>query len=45
MFDDEDLEKIFSDPQTSNIPINYQSTMISVIERVLEEKQRNANEF
>lgn len=37
MFSDEILEKIFSHPETKNIPIAEQSTMIQVIESVLEE--------
>lgn len=37
MFDDEVLEKIFSNPEVSNIPIDNQSTMIRVIEKTLEE--------
>lgn len=37
MFDDEVLEKIFSNPEVSNIPIDNQSTMIKVIEKTLEE--------
>ncbi len=37
MFDEEILEKIFSDPEAQDIPIGYQSTMIHLIERTLEE--------
>lgn len=37
MFDDNVLEKIFSSPEVSNIPIENQSTMIRVIEKTLEE--------
>ena len=44
MFSDEILEKIFSHPEPSKIPIGCQSTMIHVIEEVLEETD-NANEF
>ena len=44
MFSDEILEKIFSHPETSKIPIGCQSTMIHVIEEVLEEIE-NVNEF
>lgn len=44
MFSDEILEKIFSHPETSKIPIGCQSTMIHVIEEVLEETE-NVNEF
>lgn len=43
MFDDKILEKIFTDPETQKIPIGYQSTMIRVIEKILEEN--NAVEF
>ena len=44
MFSDEILEKIFSHPETSKMPIGCQSTMIHVIEEVLEETE-NVNEF
>ena len=44
MFSDEILEKIFAHPETSKIPIGCQSTMIHVIEEVLEEAE-NVNEF
>ena len=44
MFSDEILEKIFSHPETSKIPIGCQSTMIHVIEEVLEDVE-NVNEF
>ena len=44
MFSDEILEKIFAHPETSKIPIGCQSTMIHVIEEVLEET-KNVNEF
>ena len=37
MFSDEILEKIFLNQEMQNIPIKYQSTMITVIENVLEE--------
>lgn len=37
MFNDEILEKIFADEEVQKVPIGYQSTMVSVIERVLEE--------
>lgn len=43
MFSDEILEKIFTDPEAQKIPIGYQSTMIRVIEKVLEEN--NVMEF
>lgn len=39
MFSDETLEKIFADPETQKVPIGYQSTMIHVIERILEEEE------
>ena len=38
------LEKIFARPETNKIPIGCQSTMIHVIEEVLEEAE-NVNEF
>ena len=44
MFSDEILEKIFAHQETSKIPIGCQSTMIHVIEEVLEGVE-NANEF
>ena len=44
MFSDEILEKIFSHKETSKIPIWCQSTMIHVIEEVLEDIE-NVNEF
>ena len=44
MFSDEILEKIFAHPETSKIPIGCQSTMIHVIEEVLEDVE-NVNEF
>ena len=44
MFSDEILEKIFAHPETNKIPIGCQSTMIHVIEEVLEEAE-NVNEF
>lgn len=44
MFSDETLEKIFSDPETQKVPIGYQSTMIHVIEKILEE-EKNVDEF
>ncbi len=37
MFSDEILEKIFADKQIQKIPFDYQSTVIHVVERVLEE--------
>lgn len=44
MFSDETLEKIFSDPEAQKVPIGYQSTMIHVIEKILEE-EKNVDEF
>ena len=44
MFSDEILEKIFAHPETSKVPIGCQSTMIHVIEEVLEDVE-NVNEF
>lgn len=37
MFSDEILEKIFANPESHKVPIGYQSTMIHVVENVLEE--------
>ena len=39
MFSDEILEKIFEHPETRKVPIGYQSTMIRVVEEVLEEME------
>ena len=44
MFQDETLEKIFADQEAQKVPIGFQSTMIHVIEKVLEEES-NADEF
>ena len=44
MLKDEILEKIFSNKEMQMIPIGCQSTMIHVIEEVLEEAE-NVNEF
>ena len=44
MFSDEALEKIFSSKEIQEIPIAYQSTIIHVIENILEEEE-NANKF
>ena len=44
MFSDETLEKIFAHPETRKIPIGCQSTMIHVIEEILEEEKID-NEF
>ena len=43
MFSDEILEKIFSSPELKDIPISEQSTMIHVIEDVLEEMGVNTD--
>lgn len=43
MFSDEILEKIFSDPEAHLVPIGYQSTMIHIVERVLEEMGVDTN--
>lgn len=45
MFSDEILEKIFSHPEAVKVPVGCQATMVSVIEEILEEAQKNANEF
>lgn len=37
MFSDSVLEKIFAEKEIQKIPFEYQSTIIHVIERVLEE--------
>lgn len=37
MFSDEILEKIFSHPDISQVSVGSQSTMINIIEEVLEE--------
>lgn len=44
MFTDEILEKIYSNPEVDKIPISYVSTMISVIEKVIEEN-KDVDEF
>ena len=44
MFQNETLEKIFADQETQKVPIGYQSTMIHVIEKILEE-EKNVDEF
>jgi hypothetical protein len=43
MFSDEILEKIFSHPDTSKVSLGGQSTMIHVIEEVLEERGVDIN--
>ena len=37
MFSDKLLEKIFADKEIQRVPFEYQSTVIHVVERVLEE--------
>ena len=37
MFSDEVLEKIFASKEIQRVPFDYQSTVIHVVERVLEE--------
>ena len=44
MFSDEILEKIFADKEIQRVPFDYQSTVIHVIERVLEEMGVNVND-
>lgn len=44
MFTDEIYEKIYSNPEVDKIPISYVSTMISVIEKVIEEN-KDVDEF
>ena len=46
MFSDEILEKIFTHPEAKTVPIGYQSTMIHIVEEVLEEeKNKDADEL
>lgn len=45
MFSDEILEKIFSDPESHKVPVGYQSTMVRVIEKALEESPDYVNKF
>ena len=37
MFSDSVLEKIFADKEIQRVPFEYQSTVIHVVERVLDE--------
>ena len=37
MFSDDILEKIFTNPETVNVPIVYQSAMIRSIEKILDD--------
>lgn len=39
MFTEEILERIFSDSEVQKIPIGCQATMVTVIERILEEME------
>lgn len=43
MFNDEILEKIFSDKRTYDVPIVYQTIMIKVIEEIIEAQNENDN--
>ena len=43
MFSDEMLEKIFSDKEMQSIPIGYQSTIIHVIEKIIEEEREESD--
>ena len=44
MFTDEILEEIFADKEIQKIPFDYQSTIIHVVERVLEKKGVKVND-
>lgn len=44
MFSDEILEKIFADKEIQRVPFDYQSTVIHVVERVLEEMGVNLDD-
>ena len=44
MFSDEILEKIFSAQEISTVPIVYQSMMIEIIEKILEEMGVNISD-
>lgn len=44
MFSDEVLEKIFADKEIQRVPFDYQSTVIHVVERVLEEMGVNLDD-
>lgn len=39
MFSDEILEQIFNDERVRSIPLTYQSTMIHVVEDILDEQE------
>lgn len=44
MFSDKVLEKIFADKEIQRVPFDYQSTVIHVVERVLEEMGVNLDD-
>lgn len=44
MFGDSVLEKIFADKEIQRVPFDYQSTVIHVVERVLEEMGVNLDD-
>lgn len=44
MFKDEILEKIFDDKEMKTVPIGCQATVVSVIDRILEET-KEANPY
>ena len=41
MFTDEILEKIYSNPEVDKIPISYVVRVVSIVENVLEEEEKN----
>jgi hypothetical protein len=41
MFTDEILEKIYSQEEIQKIPISYVVTVVSIVEIVLEEEEKN----
>ena len=46
MFTDEILEKIYSQDEIQKIPISYVVTVVSIVEKVLEEEEKkNVNKF
>lgn len=44
MFSDSVLEKIFAEKEIQKVPFEYQSTVIHVVERVLEEMGVDVND-
>ena len=44
MLEDSVLERIFADKEIKNIPIEYVSTMIKVVEKAIEEEE-NVTQF